>query len=202
MNEVWSRWSRRIDALSARERVILFVSIALALVAATDALVLSPRAAAQKALAAGLRAQTAEIEALRQQIGSDEAGSQSPAARLLRELRSVQAERAEVDAEVQRRSAEGANTASLGALMERVLQRHERLTLLKLATGITAPVAAAGPPMRSVEIGVRGNYLELTQYVAELERALPGLRWDELAMVRRDGASELRARVALPGDPR
>jgi len=42
-------------------------------------------------------------------------------------------------------------------------------------------VAAAGPPMRSVEIGVRGNYLELTQYVAELERALPGLRWDELA---------------------
>jgi len=202
MNEVWSRWSRRIDALSARERVILFVSIAMALVAATDALVLSPRAAAQKALAAGLRAQTAEIEALRQQIGSDEAGSQSPAARLLRELRSVQAERAELDAEIQRRSAEGANTASLGTLMERVLQRHERLTLLKLATGITAPVAAAGPPMRSVEIGVRGNYLELTQYVAELERALPGLRWDELAMVRRDGASELRARVALPGDPR
>jgi MSHA biogenesis protein MshJ len=202
MNQVWSRWSRRIDALSARERVILFVSIALGLVAATDALVLSPRAAAQKALAAGLRAQTAEIEALRQQIGSDEAGSQSPAARLLRELRGVQAERAEVDAEIQRRSAEGASTASLGALMERVLQRHERLTLLKLATGITAPVAASGLPMRSVEIGVRGNYLELTQYVAELERALPGLRWDELAMVRRDGASELRARVALPGDPR
>ena len=61
MKDAWKRWSRRIDALTVRERVILFLSIAIAAVAATDAAVLSPRASDQKQLTLKLRAQTTEI---------------------------------------------------------------------------------------------------------------------------------------------
>lgn len=194
------RWAARIDAMSARERVILFVSIALALVALTDALVLSPRAAEQKLLTARVRAQAAELDALRQQIGASDATAQTPAAKLLSELRATQAERAAVDAEILRYGTEAGHAVRLGTLFERVLRRHERLMLVNFATGTTAPARAGGPPTQSVEIGLRGRYLDLAAYVDDLEHSLPGLRWDELAMLRREGGVELHARIALPGD--
>ena len=65
MKDFWKRQARRIDALSLRERAIMFASLAVALVAATDALVLSPRSAEQKAVATRLRAQATELMALR-----------------------------------------------------------------------------------------------------------------------------------------
>jgi MSHA biogenesis protein MshJ len=202
MKDVWKRWSRRVDALSVRERVILFVSVAFALVAATDATVLSPRAAEQKALTLRLRAQTADIDTLRQQIGATDSAAQSTAGRLLQALRSAETQRAEIDAEIERRIADGASGTRLGPLLERVLRRHERLTLLKLATGAPVVPRPGALQMQGVELGVRGSYLDLTQYLADLERTLPGLRWEELTIVRHDGAAELRARVALLGEPR
>ena len=107
MKDAWKRWSRRIDALTVRERVILFLSIAIAAVAATDAAVLSPRASDQKQLTLKLRAQTTEIEALRQQISRADAAVQSPAGRALQALREAEAERADLDAEINRRLADG-----------------------------------------------------------------------------------------------
>lgn len=199
MNATWIRWATRIDAMSARERVILFVSIALALVALTDALVLSPRAAEQKLLTAKLRSQAAELDALRQRMGATDTSSQTPTAKLLRELQATQAERAAVDAEIQRNSATG-HGVGLTTLFERVLRRHERLVLVKFATGTATPARPGEPPAQSVEIGLHGRYLDLAAYVDDLERSLPGLRWDELAVLRREGSAELRARLVLPGE--
>jgi MSHA biogenesis protein MshJ len=202
MKDVWKRWSRRIDALSVRERVILFASIAFALVAATDALVLSPRAAEQRTLTLRLRAQFTEIDGLRQQLGAADASTLSPAGRALQELRALQGERDEVEAEIARRVADGSDGTRLGPLLERVLRRHERLTLLKLATGATVVARPGAPPLQGVELGVRGSYLDLAQYLSDLERSLPGLRWEALSITRHDGAAELQARVALLGEPR
>ena len=56
--------------------------------------------------------------------------------------------------------------------------------------------------VQGVELGLRGSYPDLAQYVADLEHNLPGLRWEELSIVRHDGAAELRTRVALLGEPR
>ena len=202
MKDAWKRWSRRIDALTVRERVILFLSIAMAAVAATDAAVLSPRASDQKQLTLKLRAQTTEIEALRQQISRADAAVQSPAGRALQALREAEAERADLDAEINRRLADGSSGTRLGPLLERVLRRHERLTLLKLQTGTPVVTQPGALPLQGVELGLRGSYPDLAQYVADLEHNLPGLRWEELSIVRHDGAAELRTRVALLGEPR
>lgn len=200
MSAAWKRWAARIDGLSARERVFLFVSVALALVALTDALVLSPRAAQQKALTARVRAQAEELAALQLQFSASNAAAHNPAAALLRDLRAVQAERASVDEEISRRMAGGSAADRLAALFERVLRRHERLVLVRFASGDRATARAGALPMHSVEIGLRGSYLDLSAYVADLERSVPGLRWDELEIVRRDGTAEMRARVAFPGE--
>lgn len=198
----WGRWARRVDALTVRERVIMFVSVAVALVAAADFLVLSPRAAEQKALGRALRAQTAELESLRRQLGDGGPGADTPIARLQRELQSAQRELQHADEEITRRVLAGAVGTRLPALLERVLRRHPQLVLQKLATGAPVTARPGAPPLEGVDLVVGGSYPALAQYVADLEQTLPGLRWLELAVVRTEAGAELQARVALLGDVR
>lgn len=200
MKALWQRQARRIDTLTLRERAIMFVSLAVALVAATDALVLAPRSAEQQAVATRLRAQAAELDALRAQRGSG-APADTPAGRLAQTLGQVRAEQAAVDADIARRLADGGAGTRLQALLERVLRRHDRLTLQRLATGPAAAAPVAGAlSLQGVEIGVRGSYPDLAQYVDDIERTLPGLRWDELAITRTEAGAELHARVTLLED--
>ena len=199
MKALLEQQARRINALSLRERAIMFVSLGVALVAAADALVLSPRMQEQKALASQLRQQAGELVALRAELAGTGAAETAPA-RLLRLLQTAQAQQRTLDAEIERRLATDAAGTRLPDLLERVLRRHDRLTLLRLATAATPPHQASAPtlPLQGVDIGLRGAYNDLTQYVAAAEQALPGLRWGELSIVAgADGAAELTARVYL-----
>lgn len=203
--------AKRIDGLSLRERAIMFVSMAVALVAVADALVISPRLAEQKALLAERKTQAANINTLRTDLAGGGAAADTPAARLARQLAEARARQQAVDAEIARGLANGAQGARLPDLLERVLRRYERLTLLRLATVAPAGNAAAqalntalatasgAPPLQGVEIVVRGSYPDLAQYVADTESALPALRWGAVSIT---GGSELpvmSARVYLMG---
>jgi hypothetical protein len=44
---------------------------------------------------------------------------------------------------------------------------------------------------------MRGNYPDLTQYLADTEAALPGLRWGDVAIARQGSGAELTATVLL-----
>jgi hypothetical protein len=201
MKDAWKRWSRRIDALAVRERVILFLSIAIAAVAATDTAVLSPRASDQKQLTLKLRADNRD-RGPAAAISGPTPPSQSPAGRALQALRRGRSRARRPRRRDQPPLADGSSGTRLGPLLERVLRRHERLTLLKLQTGTPVVTQPGALPLQGVELGLRGSYPDLAQYVADLEHNLPGLRWEELSIVRHDGAAELRTRVALLGEPR
>jgi MSHA biogenesis protein MshJ len=203
----WKRCARRIDALGLRERCMLFVSAATLVVAAGDGALLSPAIAGQKQLAERLKRERTELSALRVQLdaASHDSGD-SPVARLRREFAQWQARQQAVDADIARLGTASGDQPTLAQLLERTLARHERLTLLKIATVADAPAAAsaagAGNPPNSapngapnsapssapslrwqgVDLGVSGSYADLTDYLAELERALPGLRWDTLKL--------------------
>lgn len=194
------RWAHRVDALTVRERVILFVTVAAALLAAADFLVLSPSAAEQKALARRLQAQTTELDTLRRQLQEQAGEADTPAARAQRELLVVQRELQQAEQEIERRLQAGGGGTRLPQLMEQVLVRHPRLVLQKLATGAPVALRPGAPPLAGVDLGVAGSYPDLAQYVADLERTLPGLRWLELSIVRGEAGPELQARVALLGD--
>jgi len=207
--------AKRIDALSLRERAIMFVSLAVALVAAADALVISPRLAEQKALLAQRQAQTVQINALRTTLAGGGAEADTPSARLARQLTEARARQQALDAEIAHGLAQGARGARLPDLLERVLRRYDRLTLLRLATvqptGNAAAQAqdkalakadAALPlplPLQGVEIVVRGSYIDLAQYVADTESALPALRWGPLSITGGSELPVLTARVYLLG---
>ena len=204
MKAFWIQQARRIDALTLRERAIMFVSLATALVGAADALVISPRMAEQSALTTQLRQRTTELDSMRFSLaGAGGAAADTPAARLQRELREAQTQQRAVEAEVALRIADSAHGTRLPELLGRVLRRHERLTLLRLAT-VPTPVTPPpnGIPLQGVDLSVRGSYGDLTQYVADAEREMPGLRWGEIRLASVGAATELNARVFLIGDVR
>jgi MSHA biogenesis protein MshJ len=200
MNAVVSRQlnmlARRINGMTLRERAIMAVSLAAALAAVIDFLVLSPQFAAQRGLVAQMRTQGQEMAVLRAQLAPPAADS--PEAQARRALEARQAEVAEVEATIATRLAGRTDTAAqLPDLLQRVLRRHEHLTLLKLDT--VPPTADDAAARRVVELQVAGRYADLVSYAGEIEQQLPGLQWAALAI---DGAPQppvLSARVWLPG---
>ncbi|WP_457332457.1 hypothetical protein [Rhizobacter sp. P5_C2] len=193
--DTWKRCARRINAFGLRERCMLFLSAATLVVAAADSLLLSPAIAEQKRLAEGLKRERTELSALRVQLDTaNHAGGDSPVARLRREIAQWQARQQAVDADIARLGAASGDRPTLAQLLERTLARHERLTLLKIATvaevstSVPAPASAvssgspAGLRWQGVELAVSGSYADLVDYLAALEQALPGLRWDTLKL--------------------
>lgn len=211
MKAFFQQQAKRIDGLSLRERAMMFVSLAVALVALADGLVISPRLTEQKALLAQRQAQATEINTLRVTLAGGGAAADTPGAKLARQLTEARARQQTLDADIAHALAHGAQGARLPDLLERVLRRYERLTLLRLATvAPTAnPVAPAldtalakvsgALPLQGVEIVVRGSYPDLAQYVADTESALPALRWGALTITGGSELPVLTARVYLLG---
>jgi len=195
--DTWKRCARRINALGLRERCMLFLSAATLVVAAADGLLLSPAITEQKRLADGLKRERTELSALRVQLdAANRAGGDSPVARLRREIAQWQARQQAVDADIARLGTASGDRPTLAQLLERTLARHDRLTLLKIATVAEVPTSApasaasssamsgspAGLRWQGVDLGVSGSYADLVDYLAALEQALPGLRWDTLKL--------------------
>lgn len=205
MKTFFARQALRIDGLSLRERAIMFVSLAIALVALADALVISPRLAEHKGLVAQRQAQATQINTLRTTLAGGGADAVTPAAQLARQLQEARARQKALDAEIARSLAyvaQGAQGARLPDLLERVLRRYDRLTLLRMATAApatTTTTTTAAVLLQGVEISVRGSYPDLAQYVADTERALPALRWGALQVTSSGDVPVLTAHVYLLG---
>ena len=194
----WERQARRIDALSLRERAILFLSVAAVLAALFDTLVLTPQAARAKQRSEAQARQAAEMKALREQFVSVSRSSDEPAAQSRRQLEAAQAERARLDDQLRQAGSVSAGEG-LSAVLQRLLARQpglvlERLTLLDdapvVAPAGSGPAAAqrpalplmAGMSWQGVELQVQGRYLDTQRYLQALERELPGLRWGEMQL--------------------
>ena len=195
----WERQAKRIDALSLRERAILFLSIAAVLAALFDSLVLSPLAARAKLRSEQEAQQATEITQLREQFVAISRSSNDPAGQLARQLDAARAERSQLDAALHQAGSVNAGEG-LPAVLQRLLAQQpglvlERLTLLDDAPVTVPTLAAASAPVASshvtppampgmswqgVELQVQGSYRDTQRYLQALERELPGLRWGEM----------------------
>lgn len=205
LREHGKRLARRIDGLGLRERCMLFASIALLIATAADSLVLAPAFAQQKLLAARLKQESTDLVALRTQLAQAARPpvADSPVMRLRRDIARLQARQQAVDGDIERLGSMAGQQTALTQLLERTLARHERLTLRKLATVVEAPFSAASgagaapatPALRwqGVDLAVTGSYADLVEYLAALEQALPGLRWDALKLTGSPAAPSMLA---------
>lgn len=199
----------RIDALSLRERAMLFASLAAAMVAIVDFTVLSPSLEAQRRMAQTMQQRSTELDALRTRAAAA-ADTDTPAAKLRQALERVRAESAALDREIATAGERSAAAPRLADLLGRVLRRHERLTLVRLdttpppaavpGTGTTPPTADGRPGLHTVNLSLAGHYHDLADYLAEIERTLPGLRWVEVRVARDGDGALLALRLQLLGD--
>ena len=207
MKADWKQQLARINALSLRERVMLFASVAFVMVALADTLVWSPAAAKRKALVAEQATAAKELDTLRQTLADASSTSQpdSPRGQMLARIAQARAELQAVDREVKENLGDGKRLANLPELMDQVLRRHERLTLTHLVTAADRPTdksAESALRWQAVDLGVSGGYLDLVQYLADLEHALPELRWGPMQINTKQSPPELTVRLFLAGDPR
>jgi MSHA biogenesis protein MshJ len=186
MKQVWTDQARRIDALSLRERVFMFLSIALALSAVADLAVISPALAERRQLTAQMRQQAQQLESLRTQFALKGAGD-SPEGRQRAAIDGARSEQQALDTRIREQFASRDEIARLPVVLDRLLRQHERLVLVRLALAPpTAAAAAAATPAaaavrwQGVDLSVAGSYPDLVQYLTDLEKALPGLRWGPL----------------------
>ncbi len=200
IKQYWDKLSTTVNALSLRERMLIFAAAAFLLVSVLNALLLDPLAAQQKRESADLVQQQekikeidAQIEALLQAKKSRET---SPEHQRLMKLRK---QLAEGDAYIQARQNRLVPADKIGDLLEQMLKKNGRLELVKLQTLPVAPfiekagLKQAGSPdnttspapdaadkqifKHGVQLTVRGNYADMVDFLAALEQLPSQMLW-------------------------
>lgn len=208
MKQYWQRWSTRIDALSPRERILVFAAAAVLVVALLQGLLLNPLLARQKALSqqavtleTQMKAARAQYELLSAAAVSDPDGEDRARLATLRQQLGAMDER------LQGIEKGLVPPRSMAKLLEDMLRRNGRLQLVSLTTlpvqGVgtetkqgpkSGPATSAGAEpapglyRHGVRIVVQGGFGDLYAYVRALEAMPWQMYW---------GKTELRV-VAFP----
>lgn len=181
----------RFNALSVRERVILFLLVIGICIALADVMWLSPAQVTHKQLKQRMDIQSAELQHARDAVKSipkpgsttDGAGDESAADQMRVD---------EVNQAIKELLHDKAEATHLELVLVHLLRRHEGLTLVRTSVvvpqdavvakvlpvvGAVVPVSPVGFSRQGFELTVSGPYPELTRYVQTLEKAMPNVRW-------------------------
>jgi MSHA biogenesis protein MshJ len=200
MKRYWALWVGKVDDMSLRERAMIFAAVGFVVIAVIDNLLLDPLLSKQKSRAAQMQQQhekskelEATMRALMQAKQDDEHSPlRSRAARIKQQL-------AEQEDYLKSRRDHLVEPNQMAHLLEQVLSKNARLQLVSLKTlpvsllieKKPAPDGAAQPAdtgaqkqiyKHGVQISIRGNYLDLLQYVSALEKMPTQMFWAEAGM--------------------
>lgn len=192
MKAALEKFANRIDVLTLRERVIVFVMVALLLIVCANIFILSP------------------LDQERKEIGLKNAEQQAQIVRIHAEIQQKSNERtadpdlsnarraAELEQQVERLRASVAQVqkglispARMTKVLEEILRKSKQLQLVsvkKLAPeGMVESSAeggknatAQGLYRHGVIMVVRGSYLDMLQYLQELEKLQTPLLWGDV----------------------
>jgi MSHA biogenesis protein MshJ len=192
----------RIDALSLRERVILFLSVIILVLVLAEVAWLTPLQAMHRQITQRFTTQNAELLRLQDELRSL-SGQTGPGQLVREELNQVRERLASVNSEISKLPVSQRDDTPLTKVLVYFLRRHEGLVLVRTATlagdSRTAPSSASGVTRQGVELVVSGSYPELVRYVQTLERSLPTLRWGGMRMDSENRTAELTLQVWLVG---
>ncbi len=192
MKAQWARLAARINALSVRERFLLFACVVGALGALTDRLFVSPLIREQKLVVAQLDRKSSDMDILRDKVNAEMLQRRRVRANELDStLKQLQGEIDAVEREITALSAAGGETVAMSAMLTRVLRRAEKVALVRVVQlggeSIAVPTSGVAPTRGGLEFTLSGSYLDLMGYLASLEKTLPHARWGALR-VRADTA--------------
>ncbi len=187
----------KVDAMSLRERALIFAAAAFLLVSLIDSLFLEPLLAKQKTLSAQVVQQQEKMKEAQSRIAAllqaKQADANSPQRERIRVLRQ---QIADGDAYLRDRRDKLVPPEKMAQLLEQVLNKNDRLKLVELNTlpaslliepSADAPASQAAGLERQiykhgVKITVRGSYADLLQYLTALEKLPTQMYWSVAKM--------------------
>lgn len=191
MKHYWELVRTKIDGMLLRERVMIFAAIAFVVISSTSTMLLNPILAKQKTLSAQLSQQQEKMKSLQAQIQTalqaKKDDEKSPSRMRLVELRrQLQAQ----DEHLQSRNSRMVEPSEMGSMLKQVLGKSDKLQLVALDTLPVSPVMTQTTNAsdnkkqvfkHSVKITLRGGYLDLLRYLAEVEEAPVQMYWDDVS---------------------
>lgn len=188
MKQHWENLINKVDAMSLRERVLIFAAAAFMLVALAKTLSLEPLLAEQKKLSSQVVQIQEKMKALQVQLdASTQAKRDNENSPLRQRIESAKQLLAEGDVYLQGLRDHLVAPEKMGELLEDVLNQNGRLQLVDLHTLPVAPLTMAKSGATAVldkqvfkhgvQMTVRGSYLDLLEYLTELEKSPTQMFW-------------------------
>jgi MSHA biogenesis protein MshJ len=185
MNALLKHYAERIDAATLRQRLLVFLTAALALLLLGNAILLQPQRAKQKRLVAETAQYQKELNLLqgevRRMLGAAES---DPDAANRKRLAALRAELSILNSRVAAEERRFTAPEHMRAVLEDILGRNKGLALVDLRTLPVVPMlpvrstgASAGMFRHGIELTVRGTYADLYDYLRALENLPSQLYW-------------------------
>jgi MSHA biogenesis protein MshJ len=209
MKQYWDKLATKIDSLTLRERVIIFGMAALILVTLVNSLLLDAQFSKQNQLTQKIRQDQAQIAAIQADIQAKvKAQETDPDAQNRARLNTILLRADQLQASMRDMQKGLISPDKMGALLEGMLKSKNRLRLVSLkklpTTGLVdalpsndgtraqaaAPGASASEThpvvntvfKHGVEITVQGSYLDMLDYMADLEGMPWQLFWNKVKL--------------------
>jgi MSHA biogenesis protein MshJ len=188
-------YADRLDAMSLRERVLIFLAVAVVIVAIADSALFEPILKRQKINSQRIQQQEDEIRAMRGQVqvyAQARAGDSANAKR--QRLEKGKLELAALDRELAARQSELVPPERMAKMLSEIVKRNPDIELVGLrtlaATGLTQSLtvilgsAPSGLAMyrHGIEITVSGSYLKMLSYVGQLELLPAKIMWGNMEL--------------------
>jgi len=189
------RYADRLDAMSLRERVLIFLAVAVAIVLVVDRALFEPILQRQKINSQRIQQQEDEIRTMQTQVqayAQARTGDSANAKRQRLEKRKL--ELAALDRQLAAGQGELVPPERMAKMLSEIVKRNPGIELISLrslaATGLTQsltpmPGSAPGGPAlyrHGIEIAVSGSYLRMLNYVGQLERLPAKIMWGNMEL--------------------
>jgi MSHA biogenesis protein MshJ len=176
----------RIDAMSVRERGLIFFAVVVVLAMFAYNVVFGPMRAEQQRLERDLKSKQEQIRTADLQVTTMLAGGKDINAENRAKVEALTRQIQEVDARMDQLTAGVVTPKEMARLMEQVLSRSRALELVKLEALPAMPIDAEPTPAGSaptrdamvvyrhgMRVELKGRYFDIVQYL----KALEGLQW-------------------------
>lgn len=196
MKKQWAAFIAWIEGLSRRERLMVLVATVVCMWAMFDVLFLTPLLESKRELAKRIDAGRQQITVMQDQIRTLQSqGAADPDAANRARLAELQDRLRDVDAQLDQLRREMVSPEQMTQVLESVLQKRRQLKLVSLKTLPVSPLIPSSEPApeattasratspevavfrHGVEITVEGRYLDLLEYLSDLERSPWQLMW-------------------------